>query len=207
MVLRGPDADRGLRRLESVLRSCGAQAQLRLQGPDRRFALTSPDAGPVLLEVAFNDSPTGYVGLQFVVSGELLGMPSFVEIAPEEVYLAERTRSFVRCGLEAACRELAVLYGGVDFEWRIPAPAELLSERGRLPADLYWSHVLDDRDSGLATSLSDIYGIPGVLFDGGTLLPGGGVLEPGLPHISEPITAGRAAALRLHAAFGADHDS
>jgi hypothetical protein len=162
--------------------------------------MTGPHGGPLLLEVAFSDPTTGYVGLQFVLSGELLGMPSFVELEADEVDLAERTRNFVRSALEAACRDLAVLYGGVDFEWRVPAPAELACEWSRLPADLYWSHVLDDRDPELAMSLSNIYGMPGVCFATGTLLPGG-VLEPNLPRLSEPISTGRRAALRLHRAF------
>jgi hypothetical protein len=195
IVIGGPiDASRAAARLEAIVRSRGAVLNPSETG---RRALLDPTGEPLLIEVAFDDRASALVGLQLVVSGELLGMPSSVGLEPDETDRAEETRAFVRACFETSCRDLAVLYGGVDFEWRLRSPPELLKGAGRTPADLYWSSALDQRDPELGGALTKIYGITEMPFAHGTLLPGGGVLEPQCDVLSEPITAGRAAALRL----------
>jgi hypothetical protein len=103
----------------------------------------------------------------------------------------------VRATFEAACRELDPLYGGVDFEWRLPAPIDLSSDHARLPSDLYVSESVTGTDPGLLPALSELYGVDSIPLASGTLLPGGGVIDSSYPVTADPVNAGRTAASRL----------
>ena len=159
--------------------------------------LLAPDGGPLLLEVSFSDTSEGYTGVQFVLSGELVGMPGSVELEPDELVLVNRIRSCVRAMFEAACRELDPLYGGVDFEWRLPAPIDLSSDHARLPSDLYVSEAVIATDRELVPALTALYGVDSIPLASGTLFPGGGVIDSTHPVTADPVTTGRAAASRL----------
>jgi hypothetical protein len=184
-----------LAELKASVCSAGAYAASSKWEGANGTVLIAPDGGPLLLNVVFSDGE-GFVGLELVISGELLGMPSSIRLEPEEHGAAENTRRFIRQAFEAACSVIDPLYGGVDFEWRIPEPRALTSG-ARLAGDLYWSYSLDTEDGELASDLEGIYGVLSAPFARGALIPAGGVLESTPSPPWEPLAAGRAAAKRL----------
>jgi hypothetical protein len=148
------------------------------------------DDSPLLLEIVED-------GVELTLSGDLVGMPPWVELEPEERDAAERTQRFLRAAFEAAAERLDPLYAGVDLEWRIPPPARLAAEESRLPGDLLWSASLDARDPDLAGDLERIFGAPSRPLARGRAILAGGLLDPATPVEHPSLTAGRAAAARL----------
>lgn len=168
-----PDPDSALRELTDAVHELGAH-----------------DDMPLLLEIVEQ-------GIELTLPGDLLGMPPWVELEPEEQATAERTQRFLRTAFEAACERLDPLYAGVDLEWRIPSPAQLTADEARLPGDVLWSARLDERDPDLAPDLERIIGAPSQPFARGRAILAGGLLDPTTPAEHPSLAAGRAAAARL----------
>jgi hypothetical protein len=180
----------------SVLRALRAQPVSPQGGPES-VTLASPDAGPLILRLVFDEPAQSYVGVELWASGDLLGGPSWIELEADDAAESERIRQFVKAAFLATCDRLHPLYGGVGVEWSVPAPEKLSAQSVWLPCDFFWSRELDGLDPALAPDLAAIYGTPGHAFSHGSLIAVGGLLDPHSQSPDQPITAGRAAAKRL----------
>lgn len=179
-----------------ALSALGAQTVSSQEGQNQ-VTLLSADAGPLILNGTSDERTKPYAGVELWVSGELLGGPSWIELNPDEIAECERIRDFVKAAFLAMCDRLHPIYAGVDVEWSVPLPEELVTKSVWLAGDLLWSRELDEVDPALSPDLLAIYGSPGHAFSHGTLIEAGGILDAESQPPSNPLAAGRAAAKRL----------
>jgi hypothetical protein len=161
----------------------------------RLAQLSDSLAEPHRIVPVFDDD--GTAGVELLLGGELLGMPTWIELDHADQNVRDEQRVHLRTFFTIACEVLTPLYGGVDIEWELPGPQALPHGRARLPGDCYWSTALDTVDRQLATDLAHVFSRQGRPIAHGTLIEAGGLLDPTAPRLDTPLAASRAAARRL----------
>jgi len=194
-VVKGA-ADSAMRGLAAATAEAGAQS-VRQTHSERGNLTMKVNSEPLLLNIVFDGGDNGVSGVEFVASGDVLSLPEWIPLGPEEAARAAAGRAFIRRAFRAGCASLVPLYAAVGVEWRIPRPTELVLHETWIPGDLYWSNELEFGDPGLTASLEGIFEVRSVALGRGRMLTAGAMLEPSTPSPAKPLEAGRNAARRL----------